>query len=152
MSNVFKINTRILIYNAGKFIFGLAISLETYLPSYFIFIAIPFSRIIAASFIILFKVGNIITLFTGVISIFFSGIFFSIESLPSAFAGISNNLPLTIGLDLAKEALVGGISFKQVYPGILVIFYQIALLIPTSILLVYYSLKIAKKNGSLNFY
>ena len=148
---------RILIYILlGKFIFGLAISFGN-IPAFLflvIYSAIPFIGIglIAASFIILFKVGNIITLFTGLTSIFFSGIFFSIESLPSVFAGISNNLPLTIGLDLAKEALVGGISVKQVYPGILVIFYQIALLIPTSILLVYYSLKIAKKNGSLNFY
>tara|TARA_B100000963_G_C22604073_1_gene661603 strand:- start:1302 stop:2117 length:816 start_codon:yes stop_codon:yes gene_type:complete len=148
---------RILIYILlGKFIFGLAISFGN-IPAFLflvIYSAIPFIGIglIAASFIILFKVGNIITLFTGLTSIFFSGIFFSIESLPSVFADISNNLPLTIGLDLAKEALVGGISVKQVYPGILVIFYQIALLIPTSILLVYYSLKIAKKNGSLNFY
>jgi hypothetical protein len=52
-----------------------------------IYSSLPFIGIglFAASFIILFKVGNIINFAVGFMSIFFSGIFFSIDSLPTHF-------------------------------------------------------------------
>lgn len=148
---------RILIYILiGKIIFGIEISYLD-IPIFFallIYSSLPFIGIglIAASFIILFKVGNIINLIVGLTSIFFSGIFFSIDSLPYHFGGMSNGFPLTIGLDLIQKALLEGVSLNQILTELARIFYLIIVFLPSGIFLVYYSLKAAKKNGSLNHY
>ena len=152
---------RILIYILiGKIFFGIEISYLD-IPIFFsllIYSSIPFIGIglIAASFIILFKVGNIINFIVGLTSIFFSGIFFffffSVDSLPYHFGVMSNGFPLTIGLDLIQKALLEGLSLNQILTELVRIFYLIVVFLPSGIFLVYYSLKVAKKNGSLNHY
>lgn len=148
---------RILIYILiSKFLFGIDISLINIPPflALVIYNSIPFIGIglFAASFIILFKVGNIINSLVGLTSIFFSGIFFSIEALPDYFINISNNLPLTISLDISKEALFGSFNFSDVSQALLKVLFISIFFLPMGIFLVYYSLKIAKTNGSLNHY
>ena len=148
---------RILIYILiSKFLFGIDISLIN-IPHFLalmIYNSIPFIGIglFAASFIILFKVGNIINFLVGLTSIFFSGIFFSIEALPDYLINISNNLPLTISLDISKEALFGSLNFSDVSQALLKVLFISIFFLPMGIFLVYYSLKIAKTNGSLNHY
>ena len=148
---------RILIYILiGKIIFDLEFSYLD-IPIFFallIYSSIPFIGIglIAASFIIIFKVGNIINFIVGLTSIFFSGIFFSIDSLPTHIGSISNGLPLTIGLDVIQKALLEGFFLNQILTELTQIFYLIIVFLPSGIFLVYHSLKIAKKNGSLNHY
>ena len=148
---------RILIYILiGKIIFGVEISYLDIpiLFSLLIYSSIPFIGIglIAASFIILFKVGNIINFLVGITSIFFSGIFFSVDALPNNFGIIGNGLPLTMGLDLIEKILLEGLDLNKVFPELLRILYLIFIFLPSGIFLVYYSLKVAKKNGSLNYY
>ena len=148
---------RIIIYILiGKIMFNVEIAYLD-IPIFFgllIYSSIPFIGIglIAASFIILFKVGNIINFIVGLASIFFSGIFFSIDSLPTYFVDMSNGLPLTIGLDLIQKTLLEGLSLHQILTELTRIFYLIIAFLPPGIFLVYYSLKVAKKNGSLNHY
>tara|TARA_B100001057_G_scaffold448435_1_gene488758 strand:- start:3690 stop:4505 length:816 start_codon:yes stop_codon:yes gene_type:complete len=148
---------RIFIYILiGKFIFGLNIYLGN-IPiflSLVVYNCLPFIGIglFAASFIILFKVGNIINFFVGFLSIFFSGIFFSIDSLPNYFVEISGNLPLTVGLEITEQVLLENFSLKQVYSEMIKVLQLIFLFIPSGVFLVYYSLSVAKKNGSLNHY
>jgi ABC-2 type transport system permease protein len=148
---------RILIYILlGRFIFGLDISFED-IPIFLtliVYSSLPFIGIglFAASFIILFKVGNIINFFVGIGSIFFSGIFFSLDNLPLFLGDIYNKLPLTIGLNMAEQVLLGNTSFKEIYYDLLKVFYLIVVFVPSGIFLVYYSLGVAKKNGSLNHY
>ena len=148
---------RIIIYILlGQLFFGLDISYGN-LPiflSLVIYSSLPFIGIglFSASFIILFKVGNITNFFVGFGSIFFSGIFFSVDNLPHIFGNIENWLPLTIGLSIAEQALIEGISLAQIYPKLLKILYLTGIFVPSGIFLVYYSLGIAKKNGSLNHY
>lgn len=149
--------SRILIYILiSKFIFGVDISAEN-IPIFLILIVyncIPFVGIglFAASFIILFKVGNILNFIIGISSIFFSGIFFSLETMPDYLVNLSSNLPLTIGLEVSKEALFGSFSFKDELPRLSIVLYMILFFLPAGIFLVYYSLKVAKKNGNLNYY
>ena len=95
---------------------------------------------------------NIINFIVGLTSIFFSGIFFSIDSLPTHIGSISNGLPLTIGLDVIQKALLEGFFLNQILTELTQIFYLIIVFLPSGIFLVYHSLKIAKKNGSLNHY
>lgn len=148
---------RILIYILiSKFIFGVDIALSN-IPIFLTFViynCIPFIGIglFAAAFIILFKVGNVVNFFIGISSIFFSGIFFPLDAMPENLANISNNLPLTIGLDIAQQALLNNFSLKQEFSDLLKILYMSAFFVPTGILLVYYSLKEAKRNGNLNYY
>ena len=148
---------RILIYIfISKFIFGVDIALSN-IPIFLVLViynSIPFIGIglFAAAFIILFKVGNILNFFVAISSIFFSGIFFSLDAMPDNFANISNNLPLSIGLDVAEQALLSNFELGDALPDLLKILYISALFVPTGILLVYYSLKEAKKNGNLNYY
>ena len=148
---------RILIYIfISKLFFGVGVSLSN-IPIFLalvIYTCVPFIGIglFAAAFIILFKVGNVISFFVAISSIFFSGIFFSLDAIPDYFAKISDNLPLTIGLDIAQQALLNNFSLKEAFPDLLKILYMSLLFVPTGILLVYYSLKEAKKNGNLNYY
>ncbi|MAX49997.1 MAG: hypothetical protein CMD75_04145 [Gammaproteobacteria bacterium] len=140
----------------GVFIFGVDISFSNIPIFLFIVIynALPYVGIglFAASFIIIFKVGNIINLFTGLFSIFFSGIFFQLDSFSNEIINISDNLPLAISLELSQEVLLDNFSFNKFIPELLKVFYLILIFLPSSIFLVYHSLKIAKKNGSLNYY
>ena len=141
---------------AAKFIFGVEISLVK-VPAFLFFVIInnlPFIGIglLTASFIILFKVGNIINFFVGSLSIFFSGIFFSTESLPDWLITISHNLPLTIGSELALLSLLGQTSFNQIYPELMKVLGLALISLPLGILLVYYALRVSKQNGSLNHY
>lgn len=148
---------RILIYILiGKIVFGLEISYFD-IPILFallIYSSIPFIGIglLAASFIILFKVGNIINFIVGLTSIFFSGIFFSVESLPHNFDVIANSFPLTIGVDLIEKILIEGLALNEILSELIRILYLIIIFLPSGIFLVYYSLKVAKRNGSLNYY
>lgn len=148
---------RILIYIfIGKIAFNIEISLLD-LPIFFallIFCSIPFIGIglFAASFIIIYKVGNIINFIVGLISIFFSGIFFSTESLSEQISSIGSNFPLTIGTDLVLKTLLDNTPIHQIMEELKRIFLLIVIFLPSGIFLVYYSLKAAKKNGSLNHY
>ncbi len=148
---------RIFIYILiGKFIFGVEIALSN-IPIFLSLIfynSIPFIGIglCAAAFIILYKVGNVVNFFVGISSIFFSGIFFSLDAMPENFANISNNLPLTIGLDIAQQALLNNFEPNEAFPKLLKVLYMSVFFLSTGILLVYYSLKEAKINGNLNYY
>ncbi len=148
---------RILIYILiGKIFFGVGI-LYFDIPIFFtllIYSSLPFIGVglFAASFIILFKVGNIISFMVGLMSIFFSGIFFSIDSLPTYFEVMGNGLPLTMGLDAIEKVLLEGLGFNEILSELIQVFYWAIVFLPSGIFLVYYSLKAAKKNGSLNHY
>ena len=148
---------RILIYILiGKFIFGVEIALSN-IPIFLSLVfynSIPFIGIglFAAAFIILYKVGNVVNFFVGISSIFFSGIFFSLDAMPEDLANISNNLPLTIGLDIAQQALLNNFEPNESFPKLLKVLYMSVFFLSTGILLVYYSMKEAKINGNLNYY
>ena len=151
--SVFRILIYILI---SKFIFGVGVTLSN-IPIFLVLViytCIPFIGIglFAASFIILFKVGNVIIFFVAISSIFFSGIYFPLDAIPDYLADVSNNLPLTIGLDIAQQALLSNFLFNEAFPDLLKILYMSLLFVPTGIILVYYSLKEAKRNGNLNYY
>ena len=139
-----------------KFLFGMSLDLVD-IPIFIgiiFYCSIPFIGIglFSAAFVIIFKVGNVINLLIGLGSILFSGIFFSTDLLPSTLSIIGKYVPLNIGLDLAKTIILGGFDSINIYEKLLLIGAQTILLLPSGALFVYYALKIAKKNGSLNYY
>lgn len=146
----------ILYFVICKLLFGMNLDLVD-MPIFIgiiFYCSLPFIGIglFSAAFVIIFKVGNVINLLISLGSILFSGIFFSTDLLPSTLSIIGDNVPLNIGLDLTKTIILDGYNSINIYEKLSLIGVQTILLLPTGALFVYYALKIAKKNGSLNYY
>lgn len=118
------------------------------------FCSLPFIGLgmMSASFIIVFKVGNIINLLISLFSIFSSGIFFPTSILSDYAAEISSYSPLNIGLEVCTQIVNNNFQFDSISPLLLQISYMSIALIPLGILLVYYGISVSKRNGSLNQY
>ena len=89
------------------------------------------------------------------ISIFLSGIFFPIDLLPLQLQEISEYNPLSNSVEIMTNILImndQAFSFSDIYINIINIVVMILIFIPTGLILVYYSLKASKFNGSLNHY
>ena len=120
----------------------------------FIYNSIPFIAIglISASFIIAFKVGDITTFFVSLISVFFSGIFFPISSLPHFLHPFGDINPLKVGLEATKILINDNFVFIDLLPYFMITLVEIILFLPIGIFLLNYCFKLAKKNGNLSFY
>lgn len=119
-----------------------------------IFGSIPFIAIgvISASFVMIFKVGNIVNSFISLISISLSGIFFPIEFFPETLELISNYNPMKHTVNASRKILFDSQGIMQIKEEIISIAFLTLLLLPMSILIVYYSLRFSRKNGNLNHY
>lgn len=152
-----RVNLRAILYFLlVKFLFGANISLAS-LPFYLFTIfycSIPFIGLglISASVIVIFKVGNIANFFISITSIFFSGIFFSLDALPSYLSNIGQNLSMNICLEIIKGLVFSDISIKEIIPKIVMVLFQILLILPMGLMLMSYAIKVSKKNGSLSYY
>ncbi len=118
------------------------------------FNSIPFIGLglISASFIIIFKMGNVTNFLISILSIFFSGIFFPVSSLPTFMSSLGEITPLNICLETSLIILSDRVSFTNLLPYFKTTSIEILLLLPLGIFLIYFALKVAKKEGSLNFY
>ena len=119
-----------------------------------IYNSIPFIGIglISASFIIAFKVGDVTTFFISLITIFFSGIFFPISSLPHFLHSFGDINPLKVGLETTKILINDNFVFVDLLPYFMVTLIEIILFLPIGIFLLHYGFRLAKKNGNLSFY
>ena len=156
----FKTATRVLVYILISSIF-FDIKINYINIPLFIFLMIFFSLpyigigMLSASFIIYFKQGNFINLIVSIISIFSSGIFFSIDALPSYLQWFSEFNPLSNAINLITDTLIdieNANSALTTWESYKSTFLQIFIFIPLGIILVYYSFKASKINGSLNHY
>lgn len=155
-----KTSLRIIIYFLlSAFIFNIEI-LFINIPLFIlliIFFSLPFIGVglISASFIIYFKEGNIISLFVSISSVFLSGIFFPVDVLPEQLQVISAYNPLLNSMEIISNSIIANESpmpaniFNQSYVLNII---SILVTVPIGIILVYYSLKASKLNGSLNHY
>lgn len=156
----FKTTSRVLIYILiCSFIFD--IDFNFYNIPLFVFLMIFFSLpfigvgLISASFIIYFKQGNPINMIVSIISIFSSGIFFSVNSLPMELHWLSDYNPLSNSIEIITSTIMLGennsssIDICSSYKNALI---QIFLFIPIGLILVYYSFRASKLNGNLNHY
>lgn len=116
--------------------------------------SIPFICIglISASFIVAFKVGDITTFFISLFSIFFSGIFFPISSLPHFLHFLGDINPLKVGLESTKILINDNFVFVDLLPYFMMTLVETILFLPIGIFLLNYGFRLAKKNGNLSFY
>jgi ABC-2 type transport system permease protein len=113
------------------------------------FIAFIEVGMLSASFIMIFKQGDPISLLFGSSSYFLGGIFFPVEVLPLPFQYISKILPITHSIQALRELLLAQSDITDVFPLIINLIIFILILLPVSILFFSYSVKRAKKDGSL---
>tara|TARA_Y100001958_G_C21110283_1_gene457441 strand:+ start:552 stop:845 length:294 start_codon:yes stop_codon:yes gene_type:complete len=96
--------------------------------------------------------GNVTNFLISILSIFFSGIFFPVSSLPTFMSSLGEITPLNICLETSLIILSDRVSFTNLLPYFKTTSIEILLLLPLGIFLIYFALKVAKKEGSLNFY
>tara|TARA_Y100000741_G_scaffold241105_1_gene184655 strand:+ start:753 stop:1547 length:795 start_codon:yes stop_codon:yes gene_type:complete len=118
------------------------------------FNSIPFIGLglISASLIVIFKMGDISNFIISLLSIFFSGIFFPVSSLPDFLSSFGEITPLNICLETAKMILNDNFVISDLLPYFKMTAIEILLFLPLGIYMIYFSLKVAKKEGSLSFY
>jgi ABC-2 type transport system permease protein len=145
---------RVLIYLIlGITIFGVRINISGLFIALVVLLlsAVSFSGvgIIAASFIMIFKKGEPISwVFAGGSSLL-SGVYYPIGVLPPILQKLSWLLPMTYSLDAIRLALLGKYSLKILLPDILALVIFSLVLLPLSIMLFKYSVKKAKRDGTL---
>ena len=120
----------------------------------FIFNSIPFIALglISGSLIIIFKMGDMSNIIISLLSIFFSGIFFPITSLPAFMSSFGSVTPLNICLETSKKVLDSNFVFADLLPFLKITFIEILLFLPLGVFFINYAFKFAKKEGSLSFY
>tara|TARA_B100000674_G_scaffold260491_1_gene214801 strand:+ start:74 stop:868 length:795 start_codon:yes stop_codon:yes gene_type:complete len=118
------------------------------------FNSIPFIGLglISASLIVIFKMGDVSNFLISLLSIFFSGIFFPVSSLPPLFSSFGGITPLNICLETSKIIMNENFVFSDLLPYFKITGIEILLFLPLGIYLINFSLKVAKKDGSLSFY
>ena len=118
------------------------------------FNSVPFIGLglISASLIVIFKMGDISNFLISLLSIFFSGIFFPVSSLPPFLSSFGQITPLNICLETSKAIMNENFVFSDLLPYFKITGIEILLFLPLGICLINFSLKVAKKEGSLSFY
>lgn len=108
--------------------------------------------ILSASFVMVFRRGDPLKYFVGILTYTLGGVTFPISLFPIWMQKISNLLPVTHGLYALREILLLGKSFIDIWPQILVLIIFIAIFLPMSLWVFKCSVNIARREGSLLHY
>ncbi len=140
----------------GLLFFGVDLRQGNYGLAFLILIlaVISFSSlgIIAASFIMVLKRGNPVTLVFGAMSTLLGGVYYPITVMPAWLQQLSNLVPMTFALRSMRLALLKGASFSSVLSDVLALVGFSLVLLPLSLALFRYAVKRAKSDGSLTHY
>ncbi len=108
--------------------------------------------IISASFIMVVKQGDPVTLLFNGASWLLSGVMYPVAVLPGSLQGISAFLPMTHGLEGMRLALLKGASLGELAPELGVLALFAGVLLPASLLFFRYAVYRARLDGSLAHY
>ncbi len=135
------------------FYFDLSLSQIFFVITSLYYNSIPFIALglISASFIIVYKVGDIANFIISLLSIFFSGIFFPVNSLPEYMKSFGEVTPLNICLETSKK-IIQDFNFIDLLPYLKLTTLEIVLFLPIGIFFISKALKLAKKEGTLSYY
>tara|TARA_Y100001935_G_C17303944_1_gene511032 strand:+ start:2114 stop:2908 length:795 start_codon:yes stop_codon:yes gene_type:complete len=116
--------------------------------------SVPFIALglISASFIIVYKAGDITNFVISLLSIFFSGIFFPVSSLPSYMKSFGEVTPLNICLETSKKIIQDNFNFVDLLPYFKLTTVEIIIFLPIGLFFISKALKLAKKEGTLSYY
>lgn len=109
--------------------------------------------ILSASFAMVFKRGDPLTVIVGTSSVFFSGVFFPTQLIRetggSALGFVSQLIPTTHGIDGIRRVLIQGQTLSDVRGPLLTLLVYLAVLLPFSLWVFARSVRRAKREGSL---
>ncbi|HVF43724.1 MAG TPA: ABC transporter permease [Pyrinomonadaceae bacterium] len=109
--------------------------------------------IISASFAMVFKRGDPLSLIIGTGSAFFSGVFFPAqlisETAGSGLGLVTQLIPTTHGIDGIRRVLIQGQTLSDVRGPLLILLAYLAALLPFSLWVFARSVRRAKREGSL---
>ena len=108
--------------------------------------------ILAASFTLVFKRGDPLTLLIAATAYVFSGVFFPIAIMPPFFQTISYLLPFTYALNALRRALIGGSTLGGVAFEILVLSGYTAVFIPLALFTLRRAIRHLRDTGTIGHY
>ena len=112
-------------------------------------IAMTSLGIIAASFIMVLKRGDPVTLLISSLAVLLGGVYYPIQLMPQWLQQLSRLLPITYSLDAMRRTLLADASFQDVMPDIIALAIFGIVLVPVSLLVFRYAVHRAKVDGSL---
>ena len=112
-------------------------------------IAMTSLGIIAASFIMVLKRGDPVTLLISSLAILLGGVYYPVQLMPQWLQQLSRLLPITYSLDGMRRALLTDASFQEIMPDIIALAIFGIVLVPVSLLIFRYAVHRAKVDGSL---
>ena len=115
---------------------------------------LPFLGIglISAAFIIVFKQGSPVTWLVGTFSGLLAGVMYPVAVLPDWVQSVSNIIPLTYGLEAVRMVLLQGATVADISMELTVLALFTVVLMGIGMLAVNYSLRIARRDGTLLHY
>jgi ABC-2 type transport system permease protein len=108
--------------------------------------------ILSASFILVFKRGDPLTLLIGAISWIFAGVLYPVSVLPSWLRGISALLPVRYAIDGMRGALLQNASWTELWMSLGPLALFAALTVPLGLVTFHYAHRWVRITGSLADY
>ena len=112
-------------------------------------IAMTSLGIIAASFIMVLKRGDPVTLLISSLAVLLGGVYYPVQLMPQWLQQLSRLLPITYSLDAMRRTLLADASFQEIMPDIIALAIFGIVLVPVSLLIFRYAVHRAKVDGSL---
>jgi len=115
---------------------------------------LPFLGIglISAAFIIVFKQGSPVTWLVGTFSGLLAGVLYPVAVLPDWVQSVSSLIPLTYGLEAMRMVLLQGATVADISMELIILALFTVALLGCGLLSVNYSLRIARRDGTLIHY
>ncbi|MFN2165596.1 MAG: ABC transporter permease [Anaerolineae bacterium] len=115
-------------------------------------IAMSAVGIIAASFIMVLKRGDPVTVVFNSVSLLLGGVYYPIDLMPNWLQTLARLLPITYALDSMRRALLVNASFQDLLPDMIALAFFCLVLVPASLLIFRKAVYRAKMDGSLAHY
>ena len=115
---------------------------------------LPFLGIglISAAFIIVFKQGSPVTWLVGTFSGLLAGVLYPVAVLPDWVQSVSSLIPLTYGLEAIRMVLLQGATVADISMELIILAFFTVALLGSGLLAVNYSLRLARRDGTLIHY
>ncbi len=148
---------RVLIYLlVGALFLGVGLGDANYLAAFVILIltVISFSSlgIIAAGFIMVLKRGDPVTWIFGTVANLLGGVYYPVSVMPDWMQMLAKLIPVTYALRAMRLALLQGASFSELRGDILALLIFCVVLLPLSLIVFGYAVRLARIDGSLTHY
>ncbi|HBY08327.1 MAG TPA: ABC transporter permease [Chloroflexi bacterium] len=108
--------------------------------------------IIAAGFIMVLKRGDPVTWIFGTVSNLLGGIYYPVSVMPEGLQKLANLIPVTYALRAMRLALLQGATFEALRGDILALTLFSLILLPLSLIVFGFAVRLARIEGSLTHY